>query len=354
MLSLIPALAEIGISSTLVCIDNPHQDEQVLYQHARASGLPAQRLPCKGRLDGATIRALANLLRQHPDAILHVHGYKSAYYALRARRSHPATPVMSTLHGWVTNTRALWLYRMLELWMLRRIQRVCIVSEAMRGPLHDAGIPPERIRFIANGIDTTRFRPGRDGLSRAELGIPDDAFVFGGVMRLSQEKNPLGLLDAFVRIATEFPEAWLVIAGDGPERATFERLARESGIVSRVRLLGARNDTERVYPLLDCFVLPSHSEGLPLALLEAMACERPVIATRVGQVASVLEDLPAALVAPGDGRALGHAMRTAIATRGSLPEMRRRVEARYSVARVAHDYAVVYRELGVGHVSQAA
>ncbi len=354
VLGLIPALAEIGIPGTLVCIDNPHLDHQPLYQYALASGIPAQRIPCKGRLDGATTQAFSALLRQHANAIVHVHGYKGAYYALRARRAQPGTPIVSTLHGWITNTRALWLYRMLELWMLRRIQRVCIVSENMRQPLRDAGIPQERIRLIENGIDTARFHANGDVLSRIELGIPHDAFVFGGVMRLSAEKNPLGLLDAFVRIAGEIPEAWLVVAGDGPERAAFEQRASESEVAGRIRLLGARNDPERIHPLFDCFVLPSLTEGLPLALLEAMACERPVIASRVGQVAVVLEGLPAALVPPGDTDALFEAMRRMLHARTTFPEMRRRVQTRYSVTRMASDYARIYRELGVRDVDQAA
>lgn len=354
VLGLIPALAAGGVQSTLACIDNPYFDEQPLYQRACELGIPARRIRCGGRMDGATTRELRTLLRQHPGAIMHVHGYKSAFYALRARSGCPGTPIVSTLHGWITNTRALWLYRMLELWMLRRIDRVCIVAESMRGPLHEAGIPAERIVLVENGIDTTRFRPGSPALSRGELGIPHDAFVFGGVSRLSSEKNPLGFLDAFVRVAQQTPHAWLVVAGDGAERKAFEQRARVSGFEGRIRLLGKRSDTERVYPLFDCFVLPSLTEGLPLALLEAMSCERPIVATHVGQVASVLEDLPATLVAPGDTAGLADAMLNALSGHPPLPAMRQRVLARYSVARMARDYTAVYSEVRETDVDQAA
>jgi glycosyltransferase involved in cell wall biosynthesis len=354
VLGLIPALAALGIDSTVACIDNPHLREQPLYEHARSIGMSAVRLPCSGRLDHATTRALRTQLHQRPHTLLHVHGYKGAFYALRARRAFPDVPIVSTLHGWVTNTRALWIYRLLELWMLRRIQRVCIVSESMRQPLQLAGVPAERIALIENGVDTTRFRPDGPVLSRDELGIPHDAFVFGGVMRLSPEKNPLGLLDAFTRIARDVPNAWLVLAGDGSQREEFERRLHESGLGTRARLLGAHSDPERVYPLFDCFVLPSLTEGLPLALLEAMACERPIIATEVGQIATVLEDLPAILVPPGNLEVLAAAMRKTLAAHPPMGALRRRVEARYSVARMARDYAEVYRRLGVGHVDHAA
>lgn len=354
VLGLMPELARIGIAGTLACIDNPYMDDQLLYQRASKLGIPAQRIPCKGRLDGATTRSLRALVDQIPGAVLHVHGYKSAYYALRARRALPGVPVVSTLHGWITNTRSLWLYRILELWMLRRAQRVCIVAEGMRKPLQDAGISPDRIRLVENGIDTARFRADGAALPRAQFGIPDNAFVFGGVLRMSAEKNPLGLLEAFLDVAARESRAWLVLAGDGPQRGEFEQRAQESAAADRIRLLGARPDPERVYPLFDCFVLPSLTEGLPLALLEAMACERPVIASQVGQVASVLEDLPAALVPAGDTAALAAAMRQAVAQRPPLPAMRQRVLARYSVARMAQDYARVYRELEGNHVDQAA
>lgn len=354
VLGLIPALAAASVQSTLACIDNPYFDEQPLYQRACELGIPARRIRCGGRLDGVTTRELRTLLRQHPGAIMHVHGYKSTFYALRARRGCPGTPIVSTLHGWITNTRALWLYRLLELWMLRRMDRVCIVAESMREPLREAGIPAERIVLVENGIDTTRFRPGGAALSRDEFGIPPDAFVFGGMLRLSPEKNPLGLLEAFTRVAQQTPHAWLVLAGDGAERNDFQQRARASGFGDRVRLLGKRNDTERIYPLFDCFVLPSLTEGLPLALLEAMAFELPIVATRVGQVATVLDGLPAALVAPADPAGLAGAMLDALPRRPPLPSMRQRVMARYSVARMARDYTAVYSEAREPDVVQAA
>lgn len=354
VLGLIPALAALGIDSTVACIDNPHLREQPLYEYARSIGISAVRLPCSGRLDHATTRALRAQLQQRPDRVLHVHGYKGAFYALRARRVFPDVPIVSTLHGWVTNTRALWFYKLLELWMLRHMQRVCIVAESMRQPLHEAGIPADRIILIENGIDMMRFRPDGSAMSRGELGIPRDAFVFGGVMRFSAEKNPLGLLDAFTQIARDVPNAWLVLAGDGPQRDEFERSLHESGLDTRIRLLGARSDPERIYPLFDCFVMPSLSEGLPLALLEAMACGRQVVASSVGQIATVLENLDARLVPAGNTVALVEAMRRALSLRAPATQMRQRVEERYSVTCMARGYADVYRTLGTGHGHVAA
>ncbi|MDE2271591.1 MAG: glycosyltransferase [Xanthomonadaceae bacterium] len=353
VLGLIPALRDSGINSTLLCIDNPRLSEQVLYQHAHKLGIQAERIACAGRIDRATTRALREALNRHPGAIVHVHGYKGAFYVSRARAGNSDLPIVATLHGWVTTTRSLRLYRWLELRLLRRFQGVCIVSEAMRDSLIKAGIDSERIHLIENGIDTARFLPDVIPLSRAEFGIPADAFLYGSVMRLSTEKNPAGLIDAFAQVIKHAPQAWLAIVGEGPLRGSLEEHARELGVAERVRLLGSRDDPERFYPMLDCFVLPSLTEGLPLSLLEAMATTRPVICSDVGQIATVLDGLPSRLIAAGDTAALTSAMHDALGDRRPMPALRQRVEARYSVARMAREYAALYREIwsNRGHIA---
>lgn len=344
LLGLIPALTRLGVESTLLCLDNYRLDRQPLYERARALKIPAHRLPCRGRFDPATVRALRAALRAHPNALLHVHGYKSAFYAWLARGG--GTPVVSTLHGHINGTRRLGLYQNLERRLMRGFDRVCIVSASMEPVLATGGVAASRIELIENGVDTGRFRPDAQSLSRSAFGIPADAFVFGSALRLSAEKNPLGLLDAFAEVLKHFPRCWLAIAGDGPLHASALAHACELGIDGHVRLLGMRDDLERFYPMLDCFVLPSLTEGLPLALLEAMAAARPLISTTVGQVPRVLSGLRVALVPPGNTEALASAMcSTCTESRLARPDLRQRVLERYSVARMARDYATIYRSL---------
>ena len=345
LLGLIPELAQQGIDSTLLCLDNHLMHEQPLYERACALNIPARRLPCRHRFDFATLRALRGILGEHPGALLHVHGYKAAFYAWLARSGgQPA--VMATLHGHFSDSRSLRLYHALELWLMRGFQRVCMVAADMQPLLERAGIPGCNLSLIENGVDTARFRPDVAPLSRSEHGIPEHAFVFGSAIRLSEQKHPLGLLDAFAELLKQAPHCWLVLAGDGPLRAAMQTRTCELGIDGRVRLLGARHDLESFYPMLDCFVLPSLYEGLPLALLEAMAAALPIVSTAVGQVPGVLTGLPATLVPPGDVEALAAAMHAALgAGRVRHPELRQRVIERYSVARMARDYAALYRSL---------
>ena len=349
LLGLIPALARIGVNSTLLCLDNPLRQDQPLFERARALGVPAERIPCRGRLDWKTVAALRERISGAPHSLLHVHGYKSAFYGWLARRAG-VPPIVATLHGPISTSMRLRLYSQIEAWLLRRFDKVCVVSTRMQGELAAAGISADRIALIENGVDTERFRPDVPSLPRADHGIPADAFLFGAAMRLSEEKNPLGLLEAFALVAQRAPAAWLAIAGDGPLRTGIAAHAERLGIANRLCLMGVRDDLERFYTMLDCFVLPSHYEGSPLALLEAMAAARTVVSTDVGQVSAVLSGLPARLVPAGDVPALASAMQASMdAGRCSWPDLRQRVCERHSTLRMSQAYAEIYRGLWRSH-----
>jgi glycosyltransferase involved in cell wall biosynthesis len=344
ILGLVPALERRGIGSTLLCLDNQYLEQQPLHAKACALGLPAVRIPCSGRFDLATISALRSALAKQPNALLHVHDYKSALNAWIARgRGH--APIVATGHGQFSSTARLHLYHRLELSLMRRFDRVCMVSDEMRPLLAAAGVRDSAIRLIENGIDTDRFSADAMPFPRAEFGIADNAIVFGSAMRLAAQKNVPGLIDAFAQVARDIPAAVLVIAGEGELRDAATERAAALGIADRVQLIGAREEMQRFYAMLDVFVLPSLYEGLPLALLEAMSMARRVVATRTGQVADVLDGLPAELVAAGDTVALAGAMRGALGNPLDTARLRERVVQRYSLATMAAAYAGLYREV---------
>jgi glycosyltransferase involved in cell wall biosynthesis len=347
ILGMIPELNRIGIPSRLLSMDNQHFDTQPLFARAQAMGVPAERVPCRGRFDFTTLRSLRDTLRRQRNTILHVHDYKSAFHAWLAR-GRGVTPIVATSHGHFPTTANLRLYNRLELALMRRFERVCVVSKEMLPVLADAGVDEKKTQLIENGIDTQRFNPQTPPLARAELGIADDAIVFGSAMRLTDQKNPIGLIDAFARTTERLPNSVLVIAGDGPLRDAVVDRARERSVADRVHLIGARDDLDRFYPMLDVFVLPSHYEGLPLALLEAMACERAIVATAVGQIPAVLEATAAAVVPPGDTESFAAAMYDAV-RQPRRDALRARVVERYSVANMTQQYASVYREIWSEH-----
>ena len=344
ILGLLPQLAARGIGVRLLSVDNPRVPGQPLCAKARERGIAHARLPCRGRFDFATVGALRAHLDRHPRALLHVHDYKSALVAWLARGRRPL-PIVATSHGQFSSTLSLQLYHRLELSLMRRFERVCIVAADMRPVLERAGVPAANIVAIGNGIDTRRFAPGVAPLGREQFDIARDALVFGAAMRLTEQKDPLTLVAAFARVAARLPNAVLAIAGDGPLREQVRARAAAAGIGDRLRLLGARDELERFYAMIDVFVLPSRYEGLPLALLEAMAAQRPVVATRVGEVGDVLAGLAPAPVAPGDAGALAGAMYVAATQPPQTAPLRRRVEERYSLARMADAYAALYRDI---------
>ncbi len=156
----------------------------------------------------------------------------------------------------------------------------------------ETGFAPERMRVIPNGVDVRRFNAADGHGARQELGIEVDDFVIGVVARLSATKDLLTLARAFARLyrAQREPRLKLLIVGDGEARAELENFAVEQGLTCAIILAGAREDVPRLLRAMDVFALPSLSEGMPGAILEAMAASLPVVATKVGATPELVTD----------------------------------------------------------------
>jgi glycosyltransferase involved in cell wall biosynthesis len=178
-----------------------------------------------------------------------------------------------------------------------------VTDEIGKRLVEEENAPHERVRVVWNGVDGYKYRP-RNGAfidrKKAELGIPLEAFVLGTVGRCSEEKNQRMLLD--ILSLTPKEQSWfLVIVGDGPLREKLEISAAEKGIREKVKFTGIREDTEEIYPTFDVFLLSSNREGMPLVLIEAMACARPVVTTDVGGIKNIVfDDRNGYLVQPGN------------------------------------------------------
>ena len=179
-----------------------------------------------------------------------------------------------------------------------------------------------RRRVVHNGIDTDAFRFSAAARARMRDAwrIPATSFVFGVFGRLSAEKAPEVAVDRFAditRSAAPGVDARLAIVGDGPDRGALEARVRSLGIDARVRFIGSVTGAARPEALaaFDAFLMPSRAEGLPLALLEAMAVERPCLASAVGGIAEVLSEPSLGWLTPaGDDVAFGEAMRACLAS----------------------------------------
>lgn len=357
VLALDHALQRDGVRSRLLSVNNYRMREQALYEAAQARGQRAALLPCRGRLDLRTVGAIAAEIRASEATVLHAHDYKSAFYAWLATRSR-RLPLVATLHGWVESSRALRLYHRLEIALLRRFDALAVVAAEQAERLAQAGIAPARIHQIDNGIESGGIGNGASDADvsaspREALGLAQARFVFGAVARLAPEKNLALLLEAFAPLAAADSSVALLIVGDGPDRAALEAQVAGLGLQARVSFAGERRDMERIYPLIDCLVLPSLTEGMPLAVLEAMAYAIPIVASSVGEIPRLLQHCSyGRLVRPGDLASLRSALQEARG-RGAARDARARahVLAHHSPDAMAGRYLQLYRSVvGKAHV----
>ena len=346
VLALNGELVHLDVDSCLLSINNYLMDQQPLHEAALAQAQPALLLPCRSRLDTGTIKALRKEIRHRKAGILHVHDYKSAFYALLASFRLPVR-IVATLHGWVDNSLRMRLYNWVEMTLLRHVDALVVVAESQIKRLLGAGLPRARIHRIDNGIDILPPGPAPATLRRADLGIPDDARLFAAVGRLSPEKNLGQLLDAFALHLAASPGSVLLLVGDGAERNALHAQARRLGVARQVVFTGVREDVQHIYPLLDCLVMPSLSEGMPLVILEAMSHGIPIVASAVGEIPRLLAHAPTSKIVPVNDLAALHAALDAAAQarHGRDETAREYLRRHHSIEVMASRYADIYRTL---------
>jgi glycosyltransferase involved in cell wall biosynthesis len=305
LLTLASSFERIGVETILLVFHNLHRPNLEFAERARARGLSVHILPCKGRTDWTAVQGIRECMREYAVDVLHTHGYKAdlfGYLAAKLERK----PIISTCHNW-TRGAALNLYYRLDRWMLKRFNMVVAVSDNVAEKLKLSGISGSRIRVVSNGIDASLLQNASPSLRR-DFGLAS-ARVIGMVARLDMQKGFEYLLPAFREILKEFPDALLVLVGDGPARTILDQMVCDLRIEQNVIFAGVQADMACVYASIDLLVLPSLNEGLPMTLLEAMSAARPVVATRVGAIPEVIVDgQTGLLVDPGTTTALTAAL----------------------------------------------
>lgn len=247
----------------------------------------------------------------------------------------------------------------LTLWGLRKIDDAMIATSPEEASAHVAtGIPAHKVVVISEGIDLTPYETPPSSQSimalRSRYGIPPEAFVFGHIGRLCLQKAQRYLIEAAMQVFREFPHAWLVIIGEGEDRPALTAqigAIGDAGTQERILMPGAIPDTgvAACHFMFDAFVLSSRFEGQGLVNMEAMAASRPIIATRVGGVASTLGEEAGLLVAAEDSQALAMAMRTLLLDGDLRRRMgeagRPRAFAQWGIERVAQLHQALYISL---------
>ena len=251
------------------------------------------------RFDLCVLPRLWRLMRSREiDVVVTVGAGDKMFWGRLAGRCAGVPVVVSALHstGWPDSVGRL--NRILTPWTDGFIG---VANAHAQHLVEHEGFPAERVHTIYNGVDTALFTPSEDSTVRHELGIPSEAPVIGILAALRPEKNHKFFLNGAARILTLLPEARFLIIGDGSQRSSLESLVEELNITRAVHFLGSRDDIPELMSATDLLALTSHNEASPVSILEALSCQVPVVAARVGSVPeSVVPGETGMLFEPGD------------------------------------------------------
>ncbi|HHV18961.1 MAG TPA: glycosyltransferase family 4 protein [Thermoanaerobacterales bacterium] len=250
------------------------------------------------------IKKLRQIISREKADIVHTH----ASFAGRIAGKLSGCKVVMTRHGLGSGGSGL--LKRTAAAVVSRVftDRIIAISRAVKISLMDSGVPADMITIIYNGIDLSKFE-GIEGTLRKELGVDPNVPIIGIVARLVPEKGYEYAINAFYHVLKQNPSALLVIVGDGPLEKSLKDMCVKMGIKDNVVFMGYRQGVENLVMDFDVFVLPSISEGLGLALLEAMALGKPAVATTAGGIPEIIKhDVNGLLVSPGNDKYLAESI----------------------------------------------
>ena len=276
--------------------------ESKFTQTLRDAGATVYITPMTDHPQWESLQLAATLVRIHKIQIIHAH-LPNAHLLAGLVSALTGVPAFATVHGRGIAPLDYEISRLTS-------THLSVVCESARVHALALGIPESRVHLIPNGVDADFYAAADDaGGLNTLLGISRATPIVGFVGRLAPEKGP----DIFIRMASfvhaEMRDAYFVLVGDGPLRPALERLATQLGLQDSVKFAGLQRDMRAIYQSLALFVSASHSEGMPLALMEAMASGCPCVATQVGGVVEVMQEGTTGLLArPNDPEHLGAAV----------------------------------------------
>jgi glycosyltransferase involved in cell wall biosynthesis len=306
-----------------VCVVAP--PESRIFAETRRRGIPSRSAPI-ARKGLRGLWALRRVLSERWADVVNSHSSTDSWLSAVALRTlSPAPRLVRTRHvsasipGHALNR---WLY-------CRATAHVVTTGERLREQvMRETGLDATRVSSVPTGIDLGRFAPGDRLAARANLGLPRDAFLIGIVATLRSWKGHRYLVEAVAAI----PGAMLAIVGDGPGADNLRAQVKTLGIDSRVRMPGNQDDVVPWLRAFDVFVLPSYAnEGVPQAIMQAMACGIAVVSTPIGSILEIVHDGETGLIVPPENVA---------ALRTSLLRLREDAELRAQLAKSAREFAV--------------
>ncbi|WP_214321161.1 glycosyltransferase [Nonomuraea sediminis] len=335
-----------GLPTEVAVLTNPG----VVAREIRAAGTRVHELGMRGNRDVRAVGSLARLVRAGGYDVVHTHLFRAGLYGRLAARLAGVPAIVATEHSigehHIEGRAITKPIRLLARGGERLGHVTVAVSSAAARRLRSWGVPASRIEIIPNGLDHAAFAfdPVARKETRAELGIPQDAVVVGGVGRLARGKR----FDVLVEAVAGLPEVVLLLAGDGPARADLAALAREAGAGRRVVFAGESSRIPALLSAMDVFAAPSQEETFGLAVLEALAAGLPAVYA----ACPALDELPAGFDTPAARRtpSTPHDFRKAVQaliktapTRFPVPAAVRHYDIKHHVARIEALYTRVHQ-----------
>jgi len=295
-----------AIDDLIVTFRRQRPNDQISNEFVRSAGelgLHFQVIPERRRFDLTVIPALRRIVEETTPQLIVTHSVKSHFLLWRSRLWQ-RYPWIAFHHGYTTTDRKMRVYNHLDRWSLPKADRLVTVCNAFARELAGTTrVPIEKIAVRHNSV-RPQPPPAAEAVQnlRTSLGIADHERVVLAVGRLSREKAQIDLISAFKLMRDNNPQlkSKVVIVGDGPERATLAAAVRSCGFEKDVVFAGQQSEVRPYYAMAEVFVLPSHSEGSPNVLLEAMAAGVAIVATTVGGVPEMIEDNQSALLVPAN------------------------------------------------------
>ena len=341
---------EAPVKSLVGCIQQPGPDNELLAR-CKSLGLAAQPVPCRGIFDREAIANIRNAIKTNQIDVLCTHDYKSSILGYVASIGLGIKRV-SVNHLWDDIDFKLWLYQRAEGVLYNFFDHIIAVSAPVAKDVGTYLLNKRKLTVISNGIDTnTYYNFAGARTLRTTLGLTAHDMLIGVVGRLAPQKGHRDLIDAAAILAPKLPQVKYVFWGGGHLEDELRALVKHHGLEEQVIFAGTAEDMAEVYAEIDLLAMPSLSEGLPMALLEAMSAELLVLATPVGDIPEVIKDGDTGFLTPmQDSAALAQRIETLV----NMPSVEReRVAANarqfiidhFSADAMAEKYRALLEEL---------
>ena len=352
LLSLLPGLRERDIDARLIVLVEPDKPMDDYLGMLAARSVPVDRLTIPRDFAPGLVPRLRRSIRQIQPDIVHTHLLHADLYGIPAARWSGVPVVISSRHNDNAFRRRA-PFKQINRFLWRLTDAGITISDSLtRFTIEVEGASPSKIHRIYYGLDAGKSLDKRAARATllGELGLPQDALLIGTVCRLTEQKGITYGLQAFARIAADFPTAHLLIAGDGLLRPSLETQSAALGLTERVHFLGWREDVPALMAAFDIFLVPSLWEGFGLVLLEAMAQSTPIIASRVSAIPEIVVDGETGLlVPPRDVDALADSLSRLLsdsALRGHMGLLGQdRLETHFGAPRMVDETAALYQQL---------